>query len=133
MVCVLCNSTALQKFLRFLPTIALQRFYLPGLETLTCLSTKHHHYIIFPADWIVAFVTVKNGGQRRLGQNAGMGSAGRGGFRRRNGGSGAAAGARRRALRTQSVGSAAAEKVAGEEKRRKQGLLLLGSVSDGRG
>ena len=73
-------------------------------------------------------------GQVRQGQNAGMGSAGRGGFRRRNGEIGAVVGARRRALRTQSKGSAeagkvaaaaeksasAAEKVAGEEKRREQ-------------
>ena len=38
-------------------------------------------------------------------QNAGMGAAGRGGFRRRNGGIGAMGGARGRVLRTQSVGS----------------------------
>ena len=76
-----------------------------------------------------------SGGRGWSGQNAGIGSAGRGGFRRRNGGIGAAGGARRRALRTQSVGSTAAEKipaaaeksastaekVAGEEKRREQG------------
>ena len=53
----------------------------------------------------------KNGGQSRQGQNAGMGSAGRGGFRRRNGGIGAEAEARRRVLRTQDMGSAAAGKV----------------------
>ena len=47
----------------------------------------------------------QRGGQGRYGQNAGMGSAGRGGFRRRNSGIGAAGGARRRVLRTQSVGS----------------------------
>ena len=59
--------------------------------------------------------------QGQQGQNAGMQSAGRGGFRRRNGGIGAEAEARRRVLRTQDMGSAAAEKVAGEGKRRDQG------------
>ena len=113
-VCVLCNSTALQKFLRFLPTIALQRFYLPGLETLTCLSTKHHHYTIFSVGWLVVSATSQKVSaakglltQQKIWdrQNAGMGSAGRGGFRRRNGGIGAAGGVRPRVLRTQSVGS----------------------------
>lgn len=144
MVCVLCNSTALQKFLRFLPTIALQRFYLPGLETLTCLSTKHHHYTIFSVGRLVVSATSQKVSaakglltQQKIWdrQNAGMGSAGRGGFRRRNGGIGAAGGVRQRVLRTQSVGSAAAEKipaaaeksaaavekVAGEEKCRDRG------------
>ena len=86
------------------------------------------------------------GGQGRLGQDAGMGAAGRGGFRWRNGGIGAAGGARGRVLRTQSEGTAAAEKVAaaaeksasaaekvaGEEKRREWGRGFLGSVRVGR-
>ena len=81
-----------------------------------------------------------------MGQNAGIGSAGRGEFRRRNGGIGAAGGVRRRVLRTQSVGVAeaekipaaaeksasAAEKVAGEGKRREWGRGLLGAVRVGR-
>ena len=72
------------------------------------------------------------GGQGRQGQNAGMGSAGRGGFRRRNGGIEAAGGARRRVLRTRSMGAAEAEKVAGERKRREWGRGLLGAVRAGR-
>ena len=87
----------------------------------------------------------QRGGQGRLGQNAGIGSAGRGGFRRRDGGIRAAGGTRGRVLRTQSVGAAeaekipaaaeksasAAEKVAGEEKRREQGPVPLESVRGG--
>ena len=74
-------------------------------------------------------------GQGQKGRNAGMGAAGRSGFRRRNGGIGAAGGVRGRVLRTQSVGAAAAEKitaaakkVAGEEKRQEWGRFLLGSI-----
>lgn len=42
------------KFLRFQKTIALQRFYLSDLKTLTCLSTERKYYIKFSAAWIVA-------------------------------------------------------------------------------
>ena len=60
-------------------------------------------------------------GRGRYGQNAGMGSAGRGGFRRRNGGIGAA-----------EKSASAAEKSAGKEKRREWGRGLLGSVGTDR-
>lgn len=100
-------------FLSFLGRL-LCNVSLLGLETLTCLSTKHHHYTIFSVGWLVVSATSqKVSAAKGLltrqkiwdRQNAGMESAGRGGVRRRNGGIGAVGGARRRALRTQSGGA----------------------------
>ena len=49
-------------FLSFLGRV-LCSVSLPGLGTLTCLSTKRHHYIIFSVGLIVASATSQNSGQ----------------------------------------------------------------------